>query len=272
MQARSPLRQLQLDAAVAAEGLLGLRPDRSAGIRRSRRPPAAAARRPCRSDTARPRSRAPPTAPSSIGNCGAADRPHVGVAVDAQHPGDLARDLPLELEQRGGELVELGAALGLRARPGRCRRTLPTGTRSGRRRCGCRAGCRGSRAAGRRSRSGSATVPARAGPARRSAAGRDRRCALCDSLSRFSEASSASSSARELAAQRRDLLVEHLDLRQRARGQLLLGIELAVELGGLALRVGGAAADAFVEALEAVALAFGRRRGSRAAARAAPRG
>ena len=72
----------------------------------------------------------------------------------------------LELEQRARELVELGAAFRLEHRPGRCRRTPPTGTRSGRRRCGCPGGCRGSRAAGRRSRSGSATVPARAAPAR----------------------------------------------------------------------------------------------------------
>ena len=64
---------------------------------------------------------------------------------------------------------------------------------------------------------------------------------------------------RELAAQRRDLLVEHFDLRQRARGHLLLGVELRGQLGRLGLRVAGAAADAFVEAAEAVALAFGGR-------------
>ncbi len=61
----------------------------------------------------------------------------------------------------------------------------------------------------------------------------------------------------ELAAQRRDLLVEHLDLRQRAQRHLLLGVELAGELGDLALRGRGAAAEAVVEALVAVALAFG---------------
>ncbi len=62
---------------------------------------------------------------------------------------------------------------------------------------------------------------------------------------------------RELAAQRRDLLVEHLDLCQRACGKSLLGIDLAGELGDLALRIGCAAAEAFVEPLEAVAFAFG---------------
>ena len=33
--------------------------------------------------------------------------------VDAQHPGDVLRDLPVELDQRGCELVELGAPAGL---------------------------------------------------------------------------------------------------------------------------------------------------------------
>ncbi len=37
----------------------------------------------------------------------ARDRPHVGVAVDAQHPGDVGRDLPLELGERGRDLVDL---------------------------------------------------------------------------------------------------------------------------------------------------------------------
>ena len=51
----------------------------------------------------------------------------------------------------------------------------------------------------------------------------------------------------ELAAQRRDLLVEHLDLRQRAGGDLLLAFELAGQFGDLALRRGGAGAGAFGE-------------------------
>ena len=61
----------------------------------------------------------------------------------------------------------------------------------------------------------------------------------------------------ELAAQRRDLLIEHLDLRQRARGELLLAFELAGEFGDLALRGSGAGAGALGCAFEAVALAFG---------------
>ncbi len=35
------------------------------------------------------------------------------MAVDAQHPGDLARNLLFEFEQCGGKPVELGEALGL---------------------------------------------------------------------------------------------------------------------------------------------------------------
>ena len=74
----------------------------------------------------------------------------------------------------------------------------------------------------------------------------------------FSEASSAASSARELAAQRGDLLVEQLDLRQRAGGQRSSARRAApVKLADLALRRGGAAADALVQPLQAVALAFG---------------
>jgi hypothetical protein len=59
----------------------------------------------------------------------------------------------------------------------------------------------------------------------------------------------------ELAPERRDLLVEHLDLRQRTRSDPPLCVELAAELG-LAL---GVAADAVIEALVAVTLALGRR-------------
>ena len=79
--------------------------------------------------------------------------------------------------------------------------------------------------------------------------------AACASLSFFVERP-ARFERGELAAQRRDLLVEHLDLGQRPRGEPLLRVELPAELGGLALRVGRAAADALVKAFVAVALAF----------------
>ncbi len=79
----------------------------------------------------------------------------------------------------------------------------------------------------------------------------------CDSLSRFSEASSASSSAAKLAAQRADLLVQHLDLRQRARRDLLFGIQRLVEFAGAAGGVVAGAGEAVIEALDPVALGFG---------------
>ena len=43
----------------------------------------------------------------------AGDRTDVGMAVDPQYPGDFARDLLVEVDQRGRELVEFGAALRL---------------------------------------------------------------------------------------------------------------------------------------------------------------
>ena len=43
----------------------------------------------------------------------AIDPAHVGMSVDAQHPGDLAGNLFLKFQQRGGETVELGAPLRL---------------------------------------------------------------------------------------------------------------------------------------------------------------
>jgi len=61
----------------------------------------------------------------------------------------------------------------------------------------------------------------------------------------------------QLAAQRRDLLVEDLDLRQRPGGDFLLAFELAGEFGDLALRRGGARAGALGQALEFVAIARG---------------
>ena len=61
----------------------------------------------------------------------------------------------------------------------------------------------------------------------------------------------------ELAAQRRDLLVEHFDLGERAERDLLLGVELAGQVVRLVLRGGVAAAQALVKPLVAVALGFG---------------
>jgi hypothetical protein len=144
------------------------------------------------------------------------DRAHVGVAVDAQHPGDVLRDLPVSSSSAAASLSSSARPSGLSTAWPVSKNTSdwntkrsPTMRMSG--------GCRGCRAAARRSRSGSATVPARAAPARRSAAGRGRRCGTalpCPSSRRHFERLFQRA---ELAAQRRDLLVEHLDLRQRAR-------------------------------------------------------
>src|SRR5262249_54725138 len=110
--ATSPLRQLQLDAAVAAEGFLGLVDvDRlefaeASGHQPLRRDPLADEGFHYRD---RPGGREVPV----VLEFPAIYRPHVGVAVDPQHPGDLARNLLLQLEQRAGEPVELGAAFRL---------------------------------------------------------------------------------------------------------------------------------------------------------------
>ena len=63
----------------------------------------------------------------------------------------------------------------------------------------------------------------------------------------------------ELAAQRRDLLVQYLDLRQRARRDHLFGIQRLVQFGGAAGGVVAGAGQAFIEALDAIA--FGLRGG-----------
>ena len=61
----------------------------------------------------------------------------------------------------------------------------------------------------------------------------------------------------ELAAQRSDLLVEHLDLRQHPRAPVFFSsIELGGQIGYPALGVAGAGADALVKPAEAVALGF----------------
>ena len=73
--------------------------------------------------------------------------------------------------------------------------------------------------------------------------------ALFGSFQRFLE-------RRELAAQRADLLVQHLDLGERARGHRFFRIERLVELVGAALRVAAGAGEAVIEPLDAVALAL----------------
>src|SRR6185436_5098876 len=106
----SPLRQLQLDTAVAAERLFG-----AIGIDRLEFPEAGG------DQTLR--RNAPPDQVLHDRDCArggkvpvgaegdASGGTDVGVAIDPQHPGDLARDLLIELRERARELVQLGAAL-----------------------------------------------------------------------------------------------------------------------------------------------------------------
>src|SRR5262249_1137156 len=60
----------------------------------------------------------------------------------------------------------------------------------------------------------------------------------------------------DLPPQRADLLIEQLDLGERACGDALLHVQLVVERADLALRRAGAAAEAFIEPLDAIALAL----------------
>src|SRR5262245_22297137 len=112
MQARSPLRQLELDSAVAAEGFLGL-----VGIdglefaeARGHQP---LRRHALADEVLHDRDRPPDGELPVVLELRAVDRPQVGMAVDTQYPGDLARYLLFELEQRAREPVELGPAFGL---------------------------------------------------------------------------------------------------------------------------------------------------------------
>jgi hypothetical protein len=63
---------------------------------------------------------------------------------------------------------------------------------------------------------------------------------------------------RKLAAQRADLLVQHLDLRQRSPRDVLFRSQRLVEFIGAAGGVAAGAGEAVIKALDAVALGFGR--------------
>src|SRR3954471_22279008 len=112
MQDRSPLRQLQLDAAITVEGFIGL-----VGIDRLKFTKAGGDQPLWRHalgdqilhDRDRARGRQLPV----VLELWAVDRPDVGMAIDAQHPGDLTRYLLFQFKQRAGERIEFGATLGL---------------------------------------------------------------------------------------------------------------------------------------------------------------
>src|SRR5262245_53026774 len=112
MQTRSPLRQLELDSAVAAEGFLGL-----VGIdglefaeARGHQP---LRRYALADEVLHDRDRPPDGELPVVLELRAVDRPQVGMAVDAEHPGDLGRYILFELEQRARETVAIDPAFGL---------------------------------------------------------------------------------------------------------------------------------------------------------------
>ena len=202
---------------------------------------------PARSDIARPRSRAPPTGPSWCGTA-AGDRPHVGVAVDAQHPGDLLR------ESCWSSSISAAAILSSSARPSGLSTAWPVSKNTSDWNTKRSPTTRISGRLPRMARSRAEEVGAVARQLLHALGQRDVEplaeigdarlrilvALLRDVERRFERA--------ELAPQRGDLLVEHLDLRQRPQRDLLLGVELAGQLGDLALRGGVAAAEIVVEA------------------------
>src|SRR5262245_19787391 len=258
MQARSPLRQLELDSAVAAEGFLGLvgidglEFAEACGQQPLRRQSLA-------DEVLHDRDRASDGELPVVLELRAVDRPYVGMPIDAQHPGDLARYLLFELEQRAREAVELGPAFGLveRGLAG-----VEEHLRLEHEAIADDADVGPIAENGAQPSEEVGTVPrqllhalgqshVQPLPEIGDAALRVLVLLLAGVQRRFERG--------ELAAQRRDLLIEHLDLGQRPRGEPLLRVELAAELGGLALRVGRASANALVKALVAVALALAAR-------------
>ena len=224
--AASPLGQLQLDAAVAAVGVLGRAPASSgwnspkpAATRRCGEMPLPI--RYCTTEIARAGGQLPVR-----GKLRARDRPHVGVAVDAQHPGDVASG-------------SASPARPARSRACRARRARPaapppapasknTSDWNTKRSPTTRMSGRLPRIARRRPKNSERKRDSSCTRCASARLSRWPRSAMraCDSLSLLSEASSAALERGKLAAQRGDLLVEQLDLRQRARGEALLRVEL----------------------------------------------
>src|SRR6266480_1806814 len=184
------------------------------------------------------------------------------MAVDPQHPGDFRRDLLVEINQRGGEFFQLRAAFRQQQRltgvekyfrleyetvadDPDVRTIAEDGTQA----------AEEFRAIARQFlhplRQRDVEPLAEIGDAALRFL-----VALFGRVERFLERS-------QLTAQRADLLVQHLDLRQRARGHAFLGFERLVEFIGAALRIAAGAGKTVIEALDAGALALG---GSKAGA------
>src|SRR5262249_46163541 len=114
----SPLRQLQLDAAVATKGFPGLFGIDRLELAQAPRDQPLRGYAPGGEGFNYP-DRGPRPQPPVFPEIRAGDAPPPSMAVDAQHPGDLARNLLFEFEQRDGEPVEFGETLGLvERRPG----------------------------------------------------------------------------------------------------------------------------------------------------------
>src|SRR5919198_1057289 len=202
-------------------------------------------------DRNRARDRELPIAPELR----AINRSHVGVAVDPQHPGNLAGNFLFQFEQRDGEPVQLHQPLRFVERgPPRVEKhfRLEHKTVADDANVGAIAenGAQSSEEVGTVSREFLHPLRERyVQPLAQvgNAALRFLVLFLAGFECRFERP--------KLAAQRRNLLIEHLDLRQRASAEPSLRVKLTAELGGFALRV--AASDSVVETLVAVALALG---------------
>ena len=179
------------------------------------------------------------------------------MAVDPHHPGDVGRNLLFELDQGASAILSIS--------------TRPSGFSTA---CAgieehfrleheavaddphVRPGAEDLCAGGRKSRNGSAAIPARAGPAPGSAADRDRRSGSANSRSRFSEISSAASIA---PSWRRNAAICWLSSSTCASARATLCFSrssVAGEFARAALRRGGIA-GALGETAQPVAFGFG---------------
>ena len=178
------------------------------------------------------------------------------MAVDPQHPADLARNLLVQIDQRGCELIQLGAALGQQQGLTGVKKyfRLEHETVADDADIGAIAQNGAQAAEEFRTVARQFLHALRQRDVQALAEIGDAALrflvALFGDFQRFLE-------RRKLAAQRADLLVQHLDLGERARGHRLFGFERLVELVGAALGVAAGAGQPLIEPLDAVALALG---------------
>ena len=162
-----PVRQLELDAAVAAEHFLAGAVLEGLELAVAGRHQPLGRHAAARSGISPPRWRARVDSSQLEGNCGLAiGRASVWPSTCSAQSISW-RDGALQLDDGCRQLVDGGEAFRPSWSPGPTGTAPRTGTRSGRRPRGCPCGRAAARAGGRRSRSGSAAAPAPAGPARR---------------------------------------------------------------------------------------------------------